>query len=287
MKKTFTAEEKKAYYAEQKQAVEKALTDGVKAVYTSDNYMNFLNIMSQFHNYSVNNCILIAMQKPEATRVAGFNDWKKKFHRTVKKGEKAIKILAPMPCKFTTEVDDLDGNKVEKQIEFMRYKLVSVFDYSQTEGEELPTICNRLEGNVQDFDELFAKLKQIAGIPVEYEDIQNGASGYYSPQENRIAIKSGMSEAQTIKTLVHEITHSILHNDVFCDTPREIKEIQAESTAYMVCNGLGINTADYSFEYVATWAKEDMKKLNDQMAIIRKTADAIISKLFKKTIAYR
>ena len=281
MKKQYTAEEKKAYYAEQKKAVEESLVNGVKTCYTSGNFRHYLDTISQFHSYSINNCMLIAMQCPNPTYIAGFNDWKKKFKRTVKAGEKAIRILAPITVKFKTEEVDDEGNKEEKTIEFRRFKLVPVFDYAQTEGEELPTICKPLTASVKDFESLKSALENIAGIPVTYEPINSGANGYYSKAEGKIVIKAGMPEAQTIKTLIHEIAHNILHNDVFCTIPREVKEIQAESTAYMVCKELGIDTDDYTFEYVASWAQMDLKTLTEQMDIVRKTADAIITKLSK------
>lgn len=276
MKKTFTAEEKKAWYAQQKQAVQQALIDGVKACYTSENWTKYLDTISKFHNYSLFNCMLIAMQKPEATYVAGMNDWNKKFKRHVVKGEKSIKILAPIKCKFKKEEELDDGTTKEVEIEYLRFKLVPVFDVSQTDGAELPTICKVLKGEVEDYNELLQKLTTLAGIKVEFENIAGGANGYYNRVENRIAIQENMPEAMTIKTLVHEIAHSILHKDAFMNISREVKEMQAESVAYMVCKGLGIDTDQYSFEYVASWAQADLKTLNQQMDIVRKTADHII-----------
>ena len=278
-KKQFTAEEKKAYYAEQKKQVEQALIDGVKHCFTEGNFRAYLDTISKFHDYSLRNCMLIAWQMPEASLVAGYTDWQKKFKRHVKAGEKAIKILAPTTCKRTVKDTDEDGNEIEKTVEFRRYRIVPVFDYSQTEGEELPTICKPLTAEVADYEAIKGKLESVAGIPVTYEPIDTGANGYYDVKRNIIVVKENMPQAQTIKTLAHEIAHSILHNDVFCAIPREIKEVQAESVAYMVCKALGIDTDDYTFEYVASWSMQDINKLTEQMDIVRKTSDAIISKM--------
>lgn len=279
MKKQFTAEEKKVYYAEQKKKIEQSLIDGVNFCFTEGNFKKYLDTLGKFHDYSIRNCMLIVSQCPEASFVAGYTDWKKKFNRHVKAGEKAIGIIAPAPCKYTVKDVDRDGNEVEKQIEFNRYKVVPVFDISQTEGEELPTICKELTDEVQNFDEIRSSLEKVASVPVTYEDFDDDAHGFFSVQENKIVVKAGMPEAQTVKTLVHEIAHSILHNDVFCEIPKQVKEVQAESVAYLVCAQLGINTAQYSFEYIASWAKEDPKEINAQMEIVRKTADAILSKM--------
>lgn len=274
-KKQYTAEEKKAYYAQRKQEVEKALIDGVEKCYTEGNFKNYLDTLAKFHSYSINNCMLIAMQMPEATLVAGYKDWNKKFKRHVRAGETGIKILAPAPKKVVVEKTDDDGNVTEEEITINRYRLVSVFDVSQTDGEELPTICKELTAEVEDYDKLIKKIISVARVPVGFEDITDGSHGYFHTLDKRIAIKNGMPQAQTIKTLIHEIAHSILHDDAFSDIPRPIKEVQAESVAYLVCSQLGINTSDYSFEYVASWAQQDMKRLTEQMDIVRRTADAL------------
>lgn len=279
MKKQFTAEEKKAYYAEQKKKVEQSLIDGVNFCFTEGNFKKYLDTLGKFHDYSTRNCMLIVSQFPDATFVAGYTDWKKKFNRHVKAGQKAIGIIAPAPCKYTVKDVDKDGNEFEKQVQFNRYKVVPVFDISQTEGEELPTICKELTDDVQNFSEIKSSLERVAPVPVSYESFEGDAYGFYDRQRNRIVVKAGLAEAQTIKTLIHEIAHSILHSDAFLEIPKPIKEIQAESIAYLVCAQLGINTAQYSFEYVASWSKEEPKALNDQMEIVRKTADAIIAKM--------
>lgn len=278
-KKQYTAEEKKAYFAQRKQEVEQALVEGVAKCYTEGNFRNYLDTIAKFHNYSIRNCMLIAWQNPDATLVAGYTDWNKKFKRHVKAGEKGIKILAPAPFKMKVETEDKDGNKTEEEITVNRYKLVPVFDVSQTEGEDLPTICNELTADVDDYEALIQKIIAIATVPVEFENITNGSHGYFDRVAKRIAIKEGMPQAQTVKTLVHEIAHSILHDDAFADIPRAIKEVQAESVAYMVCKAIGIDSDDYSFEYVASWAQQDMKALTEQMNIVRTTADAMTAKI--------
>ena len=280
MKKQYSAEEKKEYFKKQKQEVEQALIDGVANCYTEGNFRNYLNTLSKFKDYSLNNCMLIAMQMPEATMVAGFNDWAKKFKRHVVKGAKGIRILAPMKHKYDVEETDANGNKSTRTVEYLRFKMVSVFDYSQTEGEDLPQICKPLTGDVSDYQGIVDKLvNKVATVPVQFGEIETTAHGFFNRAEKFIMVQEGMSQVQTIKTLVHEIAHSILHDDAFLDIPTNVKEIQAESVAYMVCNSLGIDSSDYSFEYVASWAKQDMKTLTAQMEVVRKTADAITAQL--------
>lgn len=263
--------------------ITKKLEEGVKGIYEGDGYKAFLDVMSKFHTYSVNNCILIAMQKPEATRVAGFKSWQKNFKRSVKKGEKAIKILAPIPHKFTKEIENEDGEKVQKEIQYMTFRAISVFDISQTEGDELPSICKMLEGSVEGFQSLINKLESLSPVPVAYEPISGGANGYYSHATNSIVVDAGLSEQQTIKTLIHEIAHSILHNKDNGDekdADKNTKEVQAESVAYTVCNWLGLDTSEYSFGYVAGWsAGREIKELTASMEVIRKTAGEIIEGL--------
>lgn len=263
--------------------ITKKLEEGVKGIYEGDGYKAFLDVMSKFHTYSVNNCILIAMQKPEATQVAGFKSWQKNFKRSVKKGEKAIKILAPIPHKFTKEIENEDGEKVQKEIQYMTFRAISVFDISQTEGDELPSICKMLEGSAEGFQSLINKLESLSPVPVAYEPISGGANGYYSHATNSIVVDAGLSEQQTIKTLIHEIAHSILHNKDNGDekdADKNTKEVQAESVAYTVCNWLGLDTSEYSFGYVAGWsAGREIKELTASMEVIRKTAGEIIEGL--------
>lgn len=263
--------------------ITKKLEEGVKGIYEGEGYKAFLDVMSKFHTYSVNNCILIAMQKPEATQVAGFKSWQKNFKRSVKKGEKAIKILAPIPHKFTKEIEKEDGEKVQKEIQYMTFKAISVFDISQTEGEELPSICKMLKGSVEGFQSLVDKLESLSPVPVAYEPISGGANGYYSHATNSIVVDAGLSEQHKVKTLIHEISHSILHNKdngEEKDADRSTKEVQAESVAYTVCNWLGLDTSDYSFGYVAGWsAGRELKELTESMEVIRKIAGEIIEGL--------
>lgn len=263
--------------------ITKKLEEGVQGIYEGDGYKTFLEVMSKFHTYSVNNCILIAMQKPEATQVAGFKSWQKNFKRNVKKGEKAIKILAPIPHKFTKEIENEDGEKVQKEIQYMTFRAIPVFDISQTEGEELPSICKMLEGSVEGFQSLIDKLESLSPVPVAYEPISGGANGYYSHATKSIVVDAGLSEQHKVKTLIHEIAHSILHNKdngEEKDADRSTKEVQAESVAYTVCNWLGLDTSDYSFGYVAGWsAGKELKELTASMEVIRKTAGEIIEGL--------
>lgn len=256
------------------------LEQGVVEVFQGDNYKKYLEIMGRFHNYSFNNCILIAMQKPEATLVAGFKSWQTNFKRNVKKGEKAIKILAPIPHKFKKEIETENGEKEIKEIKYATFRAISVFDVSQTEGEELPTICEKLTGDVEGFKEIIKKLENVSPVPISYEAINGEANGYYSFITNSITVSSDLSEQQTVKTLIHEISHSILHNQetgAEKDADKSTKEIQAESVAYTVCSWLGLDTSDYSFGYVASWSEnKEVKELQASMDIIRKTACKII-----------
>lgn len=256
------------------------LEQGVKEVFESDKYKEYLSFMGKFHDYSVNNIVLIMMQKPNASLVAGYKTWQTKFNRQVRKGEKAIKILAPCPHKI--EKEDEDGNKQE--IRWTTFRAVSVFDISQTDGDKAPeSIVNVLTGEVKGYDELLKSLIKASPVKVDFENITNGSNGYFSSAEKRIAIKQGMSEQQTIKTLVHEISHALLHDKEHGaekDADRNTKEVQAESVAYTVCNMLGLDTSDYSFGYIAGWSKDkDAKELSASMEVVRNTAKAIVDSL--------
>lgn len=258
------------------------LERGVKEVFTSGRYAEYLDTMSKFYHYSANNCMLIMMQKPEATMVASYNSWQKDFKRQVQKGEKAIKILAPILHKKTKEVILADGTTESEERRWLSFKAVPVFDISQTEGEPLPSLTEKLNGDVEQYDELLAKIIACASVPVGFENIQGSALGYFSGVENRIVVRSGMSQEQTIKTLVHEVAHSMLHCDggEETDADRETKEVQAESVAYTVCKYLGINTDNYSFGYIAGWSGDkDVKQLAESIEVIRKTAKTIIDSI--------
>lgn len=259
------------------------LEQGVKEVFESEKYLNFLKVMSRFHTYSFNNCLLIAMQKPDATRVAGFKSWQTNFNRNVKKGEKGIRILAPYSFKITKDVENEKGESVEAEIEIHSFRAISVFDISQTDGEELPAIVHLLDGSVEGFTDLIEKLEKVSPVGVEYKPIEGSANGYYSHDTNSIVVDADLAEMQTVKTLIHEIAHSILHNKENGSekgADRNTMEVQAESVAFVVCNYLGIDTSDYSFGYVAGWSEgKELKELSASMEVIRKTASEIIKGL--------
>ena len=281
------------------QEILERLEQGVKDFYKGDKFQSYLNTLSKFHNYSLNNTLLIAMQKPEASLVAGYNAWKNNFNRQVQKGEKAIKILAPTPYKTKKMIDKVDekGNlvldengkpkKEEVILTVLKFKVVSVFDVSQTEGEPLPQLVESLKGEVHEFDYLFQALKEISPVPISFEDMES-AHGYFSPAENRIALKKGESQLQTIKTLIHEIAHAVLHNTEMQKEEkkdRRTKEVEAESVAYVVTNHFGFDTSEYSFGYVAGWSSDrDIKELKGSMEIIKNTSSDLIQKLESKML---
>lgn len=259
--------------------ITKELERGVKDLLASDRYKDYLDFMGKFHNYSVNNSILIFLQMPQATMVAGFVDWQKKFGRNVRKGEKSIKILAPVPHKIKKETVNANGEKEEQEIKWNTFRPVSVFDISQTDGDKIPEICNDLSGSIEGYDDLIKRLVAVSPVKVDFEDIKSAAKGYFSEMENRIVVKAGMSEEQTVKTLVHEIAHSFLHgeNGEEKEADRRTQEVQAESVAYTVCRMLEMNTDEYSFGYIAGWSDgKELKELNKSMETIRKTANKIM-----------
>ncbi len=268
------------------------MEEGVKGIFDSDEYVNYLRTMSKFRHYSVNNQILIWSQCPHATAVAGFNDWKKKFGRSVKKGERSIKILAPMPIKIKAEAEQTDENGVthhtDESIEriITLYKTVSVFDVSQTEGKPLPELnVEELTGKVTDYDTLLRAITQSAPCPVYFEEITNGSKGYYSVIADKVVVNTGMSQEQTIKTCLHEIAHAMLHNsNKQKEEPvdRPTKEVEAESIAFLVSDALGVNTESYSFKYVAVWSTEkSVPELKASLEKIKGTATELIDKIDK------
>ena len=278
------------------------LEQGIKELFDSDRYKEYLRVMSKFHNYSFNNTLLIAMQKPDASLVAGFQSWKNNFKRNVVKGEKGIKILAPSPFKIRQEMEKIDPEtqkpvigadgkpvKEEKEITIPAFKVVSVFDVSQTEGKELPDITvDMLTGDVEHFKDVFAALEKTSPVPIGFEKIEGNSHGYYHLEEKRIAIDEGMSELQTIKTAIHEIAHAKLH-DIDPNAPKEeqadrpdrrTREVQAESVAYAVCQHYGLDTSDYSFGYVAGWSSgRELDELKSSLETIRSTAAEIINSI--------
>lgn len=260
-----------------KQTLDK-LEAGVMEFFTSDKYISYLQVMSKFHTYSANNQILIAMQMPEATIVAGYNSWMRNFDRHVKRGEKSITILAPMKVKIKIDTDrrDADGKIIQEERETIKFRPVSVFDVSQTEGKPLPEIITELTGDVSRYEQLLYAARQAAPYPIEIGAVEGSAKGRCNFTQEKIIIKEGMSEAQTLKTAFHETAHARIHSD--SDKSREQKEVEAESIAYVVCSHFGLDTSDYSFGYVATWAgRQDINLLKQSLQTISQTAKAIIT----------
>ena len=262
----------------------KSLETGIRDFMQTDRYRDYLKAVSRFHDYSTNNIALITMQKPDATLVAGYTTWKNAFNRNVRKGEKGIRIIAPAPVKVEKEKEVLDayGNlrKEKVTVTIPKYKCVSVFDVSQTEGDRLPDIDPaELMAEVDDYGNLIRALEMTSRVPVSYREIDDGARGYFDARSEKIVIKSGMGQSQTVKTLIHEIAHSFLHGkeDGGALMPSATKEVEAESVAYTVCSALGIDTSEYTFPYVTAWAsKTDNNALKDSMDRIRETASEII-----------
>ena len=288
--------------AEKLKEITDRLEQGITELFDSERYKEYLRVMSKFHNYSFNNTLLIAMQKPDASLIAGFTAWKNQFQRNVKKGEKGIKIIAPSPFKIKQETEKIDpqtqkpvigrdGKPVtdEKEITIPAYKVVSVFDVSQTEGKELPDIAvDALTGDVEQYSDFFTALEKTSPVPIGFEKIEGGAHGYYHLEDKRIALDEGMSELQTLKTAIHEIAHAKLH-DIDLNAPkdeqqprvdRRTREVEAESVAYTVCQHYGLDTSDYSFGYVAGWSSgRELAELKSSLETIRSAAADIINSI--------
>ena len=258
------------------------LENGIQKLFDSDKYKEYLNTMAKFYNYSYRNTLLILMQNPSASYVAGYTAWKNNFDRQVKRGEKAIKILAPAPYKTT--VKRLDTVEKEHEMTVNAFKVTGVFDISQTDGKELPSICEKLNGSYKDYDSFVDVIKSISPVPVSIEKIDSSANGYYSPIDKRIVVKEGLSEQQTLKTMIHEISHALLHNpENVQESNRRTWEVQAESIAYTVCQHFGLDSSDYSFGYIASWSSgKDIKELKASLNTIQNTASEIISKIEQK-----
>lgn len=264
----------------------KALTDmletGTKAVFESERYKEYLGVMAKFHRYSSRNSLLILLQKPEASHVASFGAWQS-MSRSVNKGEKGIQIIAPIPYKRTVEVTrGADGELLpepqKREIEVKAYRSAYVFDVSQTQGKELPRLVSQLMGTVSEHDELMFALFQASPCPVAFEAMEGNKNGYYNFAEQRIAIREGLSEEQTIKTLVHEIAHARLGHGDNPNIDRQTEEVQAESIAYVVCQHLGIDSSQYSFGYIAGWSKDkELPQLQSSLEVIQKSAQDIIA----------
>ena len=288
--------------AEKLKEITDRLEQGIAELFDSERYKEYLKVMSKFHNYSFRNTVLIAMQKPDASLVAGFSAWKNNFERNVMKGQKGIKIIAPSPYKIKQEMQKIDphtqkpiigkdGKPVteEKEITIPAYKVVSVFDVSQTEGKELPDIAvDELTGDVDRYKDFFAALEKTSPVPIAFENIEGGSHGYYHLEDKRIAINEGMSELQTLKTTIHEIAHAKLH-DIDLNAPkdeqqprvdRRTREVEAESVAYTVCQHYGLDTSDYSFGYVAGWSSgRELSELKSSLETIRSAAAEIINSI--------
>ena len=285
--------------AEKVKEITARLEQGVQAIFDSDRYKEFLTAMSKFHDYSLNNTILIAMQG--GNLVKGYSQWQKEFDRHVKSGEKGIKIFAPAPYKVKKLVDKIDPEtrqpmldregkaiKEEREITVPAFKVVTVFDISQTEGKEFPDLSVKpLLADVEQYEDFFAALEKASPVPIDFEQITNGANGYFSLTDKRIAIKEGVSELQAVKTAIHEIAHAKLH-DVDLNAPpeqqnrvdRHTREVQAESVAYTVCQHFGLDTSDYSFGYVAGWSSgKEMTELKASLETIQATAKELITEI--------
>ena len=274
------------------------LEEGLKELFESGKYKNYLSTMSKFHNYSVNNTLLIALQRPDASLVAGYQAWQKNFNRHVNKGEKGIRILAPAPYKIKEERDKLDPvtgeimldqdgmpQTEEVEIKIPAFRAVSVFDVKQTSGEPIPELeAKELLSTVEGYEDFVKAVTYVAPVPISFEDIPGDSKGFFSPTEKRIAVQEGMSESQTLKTMVHETAHSMLHDkeinkDILAPAKdRNTKEVEAEGIAFTVCSRFGIDTSDYSFHYIAGWSSgRDMKELKSSLDTIRRTASELIT----------
>lgn len=284
---------------EKVEEITKKLEQGIQELFESEKYERYLKVMSKLHNYSFNNSLLIAMQKPDATMVAGFTSWKKNFHRTVKKGEKGIRILAPSPYKVNKEVDKIDpvtkqpmlgrnGEPIKEHVQLTipAYKITTVFDVSQTEGEKIPEIATALKDEVNDFEKMFQIIEKVSSVPIVLDQINSAANGYYDLEKKVIVIKKDMSEAQTLKTAVHEISHAKLHDrdsGIEAKADRKTKEVEAESIAYTVCSHLGLDTSSYSFGYIAGWSSDkELGELKKSMNVIQHTASELITDIDKE-----
>ena len=278
-------------------SIMQSLESGVEELFTSNRYQEFLKTMAKFHNYSFNNTMLIAMQRPDATLVTSYKNWQS-MGRQVMKGEKGITIIAPAPYKKMKEKEVLDENqrpimgtdgkpKTEKvEVTVPHFKAVTVFDIAQTSGEPIQTLAPELlTAAVQDFDSFMQAIQKISPVPIRFDEIDGNANGYYHNADKEIVIKKGLSESQTLKTAIHETAHAKLHDREIMESlgvekDRLTKEVEAESVAYCVCSSFGLDTSDYSFPYIAGWSSSrEMKEMKASMDVIRKTAGEMIDQL--------
>lgn len=281
-----------AKYEDRTKEAFEQIEQGVKDVYSSDNFKNYLKFLSKFHQYSFNNTMLILGQYPSASLIAGYNSWKNNFNRQVNKGEHAIKILAPYQIKIKLEKDQENNEEpTQEEVKVTRFHLVNVFDISQTTGDPIPEFVTDLKGTSHDADALIEAIQDVATIEIQFIEqkndvsLQNGAKGYYSPVEDKIVVNSNLDTIQKAKTLVHEYAHSILHKQT--NKSREQKEIEAESLAFVICNHFNIDTSDYSFGYIAAYANQNYDKLRDVLVNIQANAHELIEKVEPEFNKYR
>ena len=289
MKERQTREEKMS-------AIQQKLEDGVREIFSSEKYWEYISAMSKFPRYSINNCILIASQLPEASLVCGFRKWQTEFNRTVNKGEHGIMILAPIKGKTEVEeevfdennravVDENGNQKTEKVMrEYQTFRPVYVFDISQTSGDPVPTLATELDENVDSFEEMKEVLISISPVPISFEVINGGANGYYSPTAGKIVIDERLPQLQMLKTMIHEIAHATLgHGSKEDKWDRQTKEVQAESVAYWVTQMIGLDTSEYSFGYISGWSKDkEVSELKESLDVIKQTADKLSSSIEEK-----
>ncbi|MBR3224952.1 MAG: hypothetical protein IKF78_06495 [Atopobiaceae bacterium] len=283
--KDMTREERKAAAQAKAQAALDRIGDGVRSVWESEEWERWLRTLAMFHDYSLNNSVLISMQMPEATRVASYRSWKRDFDRHVRRGERGIEVLVPMVVKSklgdTEDVPQDDGETTERR-KLVGFKVGHVFDVSQTEGEHLPEIASQVSADVSDFDSLMGAIEAVSAYPIELVDgLPPETNGLFSRRMGYIAVRKGMPEGQTVKTALHELAHSVMHDADAEELPdRAMREVQAESVAYAVSAALGLDTSDYSFGYVASWAvgktEEEMRAC---MRAVRDAAKDIIDKM--------
>ncbi len=281
---------------EKMSAIQKKLEDGVRAIFSSEKYREYISAMSKFPRYSINNCILIASQLPEASLVCGFRKWQTEFNRTVNKGEHGIMILAPIKGKTEVveevfdennkAVVDENGNQKTEKVtrEYQTFRPVYVFDVSQTSGDPIPTLASELNETVDSFEEMKGILISISPVPVTFEVINGGANGYYSPTSGKIVIDERLPQLQMLKTMIHEIAHATLgHGSKEDKWDRQTKEVQAESVAYWVTQMIGLDTSEYSFGYISGWSKDkEVSELKESLDVIKQTSDKIFSSIEEK-----
>lgn len=271
--------------------IQEKLEAGVREIFESEKYKEYISTMAKFPSYSINNCILIAAQRPDATFVCGYKKWQTDFNRTVNRNEKGIMIIAPV--KYKADVDepmydenshpvlDANGKQVTERVqrEFQSFRPAYVFDVGQTSGDELPSLTTLLNHSVDGYEKVLEALISVSPVPVTFEEITSGANGFFSPSEERIVVKRDMPELQTIKTLIHEIVHASLgHGSKEDKWDRESKEVQAESVAFWVAQMIGLDTSEYSFGYISGWSKDkEVTELKENLDLIKETADKISS----------